>query len=137
MKLIEEYRHLEDGYNPFLIRTGWQVAQLNYVPGQGVDDIQKIDAHLETDEVFVLTNGRAVLIAAERNGDDIGYEMILMEPGVVYNIPKGMWHNIAMEKDAQIIIVEKDNTHLNDCEYHYLDDKQKEVLHQLIKDALK
>jgi hypothetical protein len=31
-KLIEEYRHSKEGYNPYLIGPKWQVAQLNYEP---------------------------------------------------------------------------------------------------------
>ena len=29
-QLIEEYTHTGIGYNPFLIRNNWQVAQLNH-----------------------------------------------------------------------------------------------------------
>jgi len=137
MKLIEKYQHEGEGYNPFLIRDGWQVAQLNYMPEQGVDDIQKIDVHPGTDEVFILIAGKAVLIAAEKDGDDISYEMIVMKPGIVYNIPRGVWHNIALHKDAQVIIVENKDTHLNDFELYFLNDLQKEELNRQIAIALK
>ena len=65
--LIEKYSYKGEGYDPFLIRNNWQVAKLNYMPGQGLTDIIKIDKHSETDEVFILLKGIAVLIAAERN----------------------------------------------------------------------
>ena len=132
MSLIEKYSHEGAGYNPFLIREGWQVAQLNYVAGQGFDDIQLIEVHNNTDEVFILFVGTAILIAAEKQDYNISYEMILMEPGVVYNIPKGVWHNISMSRDAQVMIIENDNTHLCDFEYHYLNDAQKADLYQQI-----
>jgi len=137
MKLIEKYHHEGEGYNPFLIREGWQVAQLNYMPGQGIDDIQKIDIHFETDEAFVLVAGKAVLIAAEKEGDNVSFEMISMKQGVVYNIPKDVWHNIAMLADAQVIIVEKDNTHLGDYDFYYLNEEQQEMLNRQIAFALK
>lgn len=136
MKLIEHYEHKEAGYNPFLIREGWQVAQLKYVEGQGMEDIQKIDLHSLTDEVFVLIEGTAVLIAAEKKESEITYEMISMIKGIVYNIPRGVWHNIAMSRDARIIIIEKDNTHLGDCDYYYLDKTQKEELYQQVAAVL-
>ena len=62
--MIERYYHEGDGYDPFLIREGWQVAQLNYQVMNGFDSIDKVEAHRETDEVFVLVKGRAILIAA-------------------------------------------------------------------------
>ena len=136
-RLIEEYTHTGIGYNPFLIRNNWQVAQLNYIQVQGINDIQKIDVHFETDEVFILIDGKAMLIAAEKEGDQVSFEIILMEQGVVYNIPKNVWHNIAMFEDARIIIVEKDNTHLGDYDYYYLQEEQKEKLNQQIASVLK
>ena len=132
-KLIKKYAHEGTGYNPFLIRDGWQVAQLNYMPEQGMDDIQKIDVHFETDEVFVLVAGKAVLIATEKEDDKVSFEMVSMKQGIVYNIPKGLWHNIAMLEDARVIIIEKNNTHLGDYEYYYLNAEQKEEMYEKIK----
>ncbi len=40
-KLIEEYRHSKEGYNPFLIGPKWQVAQLNYMPELAPGAIKK------------------------------------------------------------------------------------------------
>ena len=47
--MIETYFHSGEGYNPFLVREGWQVAQLNYLPGHGFDEIEQIEVHRETD----------------------------------------------------------------------------------------
>ena len=55
--MIETYFHSGEGYNPFLVREGWQVAQLNYLPGHGFDEIEQIEVHRETDEVFILFKG--------------------------------------------------------------------------------
>ena len=137
MKLIEKYQHEGEGYNPFLIREGWQVARLNHMSGQGVNDIQKVDVHWKTDEVFILIAGTAVLIAAEVQGENVIFEMISMQQGIVYNIPVGVWHNIAMLEDAQVIIVEKDETHLGNSDFYYLNEAQKESLNQQIISALK
>jgi len=131
--LIEEYKHDREGYNPFLIRNNWQVAQLNHISGQGIDDIVKIDMHLKTDEVFILLKGIAVLIVAEKDGDELVYQTIKMQEGITYNIPKMTWHNIAMDKNAQVIIVEDANTHNGDFEYYYMNEKQKEEMYHRIK----
>ncbi|MDR2469664.1 MAG: hypothetical protein LBD27_04195 [Tannerella sp.] len=137
MKLIEEYIHEGTGYNPFFIRDGWQVAKLNALPGHGFEEIHRIEVHNSTDEIFVLITGTAVLIAAEVRTDEIRFQTIRMKPGVVYNIPAGVWHNIAMEKDAELVIVEKDNTHLHDCQYRKLTYDQWEELNDWVEHALK
>ena len=135
--IIEEYIHTGIGYNPFLIRDNWQVAQLNHVAGQGFEDIEKIDVHLKTDEVFILLKGQAVLIVAEKNEDQVSFQMVNMKEGVTYNIPKMVWHNIAMSEDAQVIIIEDAHTHLGDFEYYYLNPEQKEKMYGKIKESSK
>lgn len=132
-KLIEKYYHSKVGYSPFLIGPKWQVAQLNYEPETNPDDITFVEVHRHTDETFLLMAGQAVLIAAELKEDKIEFELINMEPKVVYNLPKGCWHNIAMSKDAEVSITEDANTHLNDCEFHNLNGEEKKELKELIK----
>ena len=105
--MIETYEHKSEGYNPFLIREGWQVAQLNYEDTQGMEAITKIDMHMQTDEVFVLLKGTAVLIAASESGDLLNFECIHMQPRITYNIPVNTWHNIAMDMEAAVLIVEE------------------------------
>ncbi|HET7114948.1 MAG TPA: hypothetical protein VFI29_00555 [Hanamia sp.] len=132
MNLIETYRHEGSGYNPFLIREGWQVAQLNYMPEQDLLNISKMDRHLLTDEVFVLLKGTSILIAATENNNEFQFECIKMKAGITYNIPVRLWHNIAMDKGSEVIIFEKDKTHLGDFEYQQLNDTQKLELKNLI-----
>lgn len=134
--MIERYFHTEDGYNPFLIREGWQVAQLNYVAKHGLDDIDDVEMHALTDEVFILMRGRAALITASFEGDEPTFEVENMQVGVTYNIPAGVWHNIAMDKDAQIIIVERNNTHLEDVAHKTLTDEQLQRVYAQINAAL-
>ncbi|UII74752.1 hypothetical protein LV716_10795 [Flagellimonas sp. HMM57] len=132
--MIESYEIKKSGYHPFLIRDGWQVAQLNYMSEQHIDAIMRLDVHRETDEVFILMKGHAVLIAAIIEGDSVKYEMELMHLNKTYNIPKNMWHNIAMTEDCELIIVEKSNTHISDCEHFDLNKEQYKELHKGVKD---
>ena len=134
--MIERYFHTEDGYNPFLIREGWQVAQLNYVAKHGLDDIDDVEMHALTDEVFILMRGRAALITASFEGDEPTFEVENMRVGVTYNIPAGVWHNIAMDKNAQIIIIERNNTHLEDVAHKTITDEQLQRVYAQINAAL-
>lgn len=135
LDLIETYRHDGEGYNPYLIGPKWQVAQLNYMPSLAPEEIKKMDVHHETDETFLLIKGEAVLIAGEIKNEHMTFEVLKMKPGVLYNIPKGLWHNIAMKPGAEVSITEDANTHLGDYEFFYLNDDQIKELEQLIKES--
>ncbi|MCD8271084.1 MAG: hypothetical protein LUD46_23495 [Parabacteroides sp.] len=134
--MIETYYHAEEGCHPFLIREGWQVAQLNYVEKHGLDDIDQVEAHKDTDEVFILFKGNAVLVEAQMEAEGIRFDCLCMKPGVTYNVSAGAWHEIAMDRDAEIIIVERANTHKQDCSYIRLTDSQKQDLYSKIKEQL-
>lgn len=125
MKLIETYSHEGNGYNPFLISDGWQVAVLNYAPEETAEAIEKLDIHHCTDEAFMLVNGDVVLISASVTDSDIKYDMVKMKPGVVYNIPVNVWHKIAMKPGSSVYIVEKSDTHIGDFEFLELSAEQR------------
>jgi len=128
MKQIETYFHKGDGYNPFLIKENWQVAQLNFMPDNGFDAIDRVERHNKTDEVFILHKGTAILISLTVEGDRMQFELLNMKPGITYNVPAGTWHSIAMDNDAMVIIVENSNTHLHDVDYIRLTSSQKNEL---------
>lgn len=134
--MLETYYIKENGYHPFLISDGWQVAQLNFTEEQHIDNIYRIDAHHKTDEVFVLLKGKAVLISAKIKSGNLVFEVELMQPKNTYNIPKNLWHNIAMEKGSEVLIVEKSNTHLNDCSYLDLSKNKINELKKMVKEVL-
>jgi hypothetical protein len=77
--------------------------------------------------------GQAVLIAAVINEEGINFEVTNMRPKVLYNIPKGCWHNIAMSEDAEVLITEDANTHLGDYEFYYLNKEKQKEISELIK----
>lgn len=130
--LIERYEIEEEGYHPFLIREGWQIAQLNADEKQRVENIVHIDIHHHTDEVFILIKGNAVLIIATIVDNEPMFELELMKPGIIYNIPVKTWHNIAMQEGSEVIIVEKENTHLSDFEFFDLSKvKQNELIEKV------
>lgn len=135
--MIEMYQHKGIGYNPFFIKDDWQVAQLNYMQNQGISEIRKLDMHLRTDEIFILLKGSAVLIAASEENENLRIVCMKMLPEITYNIPSNTWHNIALDKDASVIIVEKSNTHLSDFIYRQLTENEIQILTNQIISALK
>ncbi len=136
MELIEKYNVKHAGYHPFLIRDGWQVAQLNYMADQEIRNIRKLDIHHLTDEVFVLLKGKVVLIGAVLENSVPKFEVELMKPNLTYNIPMGTWHNIAMTKGSEVLIIEKSNTHLGDFEFFPLTYKKMVELYNMVEMVL-
>jgi mannose-6-phosphate isomerase-like protein (cupin superfamily) len=133
--MIEQYFHEGDGYNPFLIRQGWQVAQLNYQTDLQAPALHRVECHRQTDEVFILFQGRSVLVVAEESPHGLRFECVRLQPGVTYNIPAGVWHAIAMEPRDMVIIVENANTHLNDVTYRDLKESEYRELQEAIAAA--
>ena len=140
MKIIDIYKHVNEGYNPYLIGPKWQVAQLNYSIEEALESKIRLDIHHLTDEAFLLIEGDAVLIAARIIQEEISYDIILMQPGIVHNIPKEVWHNIVLKHGAKVLIVEDANTHLplpdGDYEFYYFSDAQKAEFRRRVEEVL-
>lgn len=130
--MIESFAIKEKGYHPFLIREGWQLAQLNYTEAQHIDQITRLDVHLKTDEIFVPITGKAILIVASIQNDEPVFEIEFMELNKVYNIPKDVWHNIAMEPGSEVLIAEKSDTHVSDFEHLELSRNKQEELRNMV-----
>jgi hypothetical protein len=113
---LEIHEWIEDGYKPFVFSHDWMVSILNWEPIFALDKVGEIERHNKTDEVFVLTKGRAVIFTS----DGQGMQVEEMKIGAVYNVLKGVWHNLISTRDASWIIIENRDTHLNDCEFRQL-----------------
>lgn len=78
-----------------------------------------------------------VLIAATFNDGIPIFELELMKQNITYNIPKNMWHNIAMDEGSKVLLVEKSNTHLSDFDYFNLDEGQRLELKYKVEQLFK
>jgi ureidoglycolate hydrolase len=114
-----------DGYRPLVDFESWRVAFLRYADAVDRDQLRRVERHMETDEVFVLLNGRAVLIV-EAGGSlpgvkqAAGYNVINMLPETVYNVRKASWHHIVVSRNACVLIVENSDTDYGNSEYRDL-----------------
>ena len=98
-----------DGYKRAVEYGSWTVAFLRYCP-----EFEKntyMEAHLLTDEVFVLLKGRATLYIGT------GREPVEMEPGRLYNVQAGVFHSIEVSRDAEVLICENRNTCRDNTDY--------------------
>jgi len=86
------------------------MAQLNYNLEQDAVNIGEMEMHPDSDEAFLLLSGKAFLITGEEPFNET--DMVWLEADCTYNVPAGIWHNIAMQKGASVLIVENANVHL-------------------------
>lgn len=113
MKDIEISEYHGEGYNPTMHFESWRVAIANFGEHFDKDRYNYLERHLLTDEVFVLLSGEALLIT----GKDFSETPLL--PHKIYNVKKGVWHALLMERDAKVLIVENHNTSKENSEYYY------------------
>jgi mannose-6-phosphate isomerase-like protein (cupin superfamily) len=66
--------------------------------------------HDQTDEVFVLLEGRCILFLGA--GGDSVTELFAedMQPLKLYNVKRGTWHSHTLSDDAVVLIVENIDT---------------------------
>lgn len=112
----EVFHWSDQGYSPLVFSHDWQVALLNWEPIFDLDKMGEIERHNQSDEVFVLIKGKAVLFTLTLEGTFVSN----MTPGAVYNVTKGSWHNLISTRDATWVIVENRGTHLADTEIRRL-----------------
>ena len=120
---IEIIRNTEECYTPLVDFETWRVAGLNHCDIVDASNLTRVERHLKTDEVFILTAGRAWLVV-DRGADGDTFDVIRMEPNRVYNIKRGVYHHVVMDRNASIILVENSDTSIENSEYRDLKAQQ-------------
>jgi len=125
---LQIHEHNGEGYLPLVDFESWRVALLNWEAELDADKLTTVQRHEETDEVFVLLSGRCVLFVAScgENPEDIHGEFL--EPLKLYNVPKGCWHNHALDRDARVLIVENRETTAENSPHRGLSMEQQKKL---------
>jgi ureidoglycolate hydrolase len=131
--LLEIGESFEQKYTPVLDFDGWRVAMLRHSEATDRTAFQRIERHNETNEIFILTEGKAYLIIGEE--DDRRPEIFHVFPmrlNVAYNIKPHVWHHAILSEDAHIILFEKTNTDKSNSDYYFPDEKVKAGLRKKI-----
>ena len=110
---LEVFEWDGQGYKPLVFSQGWQVALLNWEPLFDRANLTEIERHNQSDEVFVLLQGRAVLFTRPEGGK---LRAVEMNPSEIYNVPRGVWHNLVATQGARFLIIENRDTHIHDTE---------------------
>lgn len=109
MQAIQIFDIKEDGFHPAVVFEGWKVAVFNSAPNWREENISFLQKHNFSDEVFILLKGECTLILSEEEVPQTMYG-VKMEPGKVYNVPKGKWHSHVLGEDTTVIVVENSDT---------------------------
>jgi hypothetical protein len=117
---VDTHTYVEEDFQPVVETTGWLVALMNWSPRFDLSAPRQVEAHTQTDEVFVLQRGKSVLFVSTEKGLDV----IDMVPGVVYNVTRGTFHNVIGSRDAQWLIVESTYDPAYPTQYRLLDEAQ-------------
>jgi ureidoglycolate hydrolase len=125
------------GYQPLIDFGAWRVAFLRWIDSILPDRIDYMERHAETDEVFVLLHGQAVLFLGGRGAQVVTIEAQLMEPCKLYNVKQNSWHSISMSRDTTILLVENRDTSEANSQYWQLTDSQRAMIREFSFDKLK
>lgn len=129
--LIEIKEYKEAGYKPVVDYGEWRVAVLNYCEELLPENIDKMQKHNQTDEVFVLLSGHCRLFLAEGEEEIKDIYAQEMEPYKMYNIKRSVWHTHSLSKDAMVLIIENRDTSLKNSPEKELTEKQKNKIVEL------
>jgi len=78
-----------------------------------------LERHNETDEVFVLMEGQCTLYIGDGKDATPGNISTLeMEKGRMYNIKKGVWHNLTGNEEMKLLIVENSTTSKQNSDFY-------------------
>lgn len=124
-ELISISEFTGNGYQPLVDYGSWRVAVLRYIDHLKPDRINMVECHLETDEVFILFEGRCILFLAEvEDGEVVQIHAVDMVPKKLYNVKKGVYHTHTLSEDAHVIIVENQDTGAANSEQIKLDQEK-------------
>jgi len=100
----------DSGYMPIIDFESWRVAVLKYCDDLNPEGLVNMQKHMLTDEVFVLINGTCNLYSAGTGYVPGVIEKVPMEKHKGYNVKQGVWHTHTLSEDAEVLIVENQNT---------------------------
>ena len=128
-ELLSVHEYTGRGYLPLIDFEEWRVAILRFDTGLLPENIRNMQQHNETDEVFVLLEGRCILFIGEGDAESIDtLHAVDMEPLKLYNVRQSTWHNHTLSEDASVLIIENRDTSLNNSPIISISSEQQKQL---------
>jgi ureidoglycolate hydrolase len=127
-KLLEIREFTGIGYQPVIDFLAWRVAILNYIDEIHPEQIEAMERHNETDEVFVLIKGQGILFLGEGDERVAKIHAQVLEPGKIYNVKQSVWHSVVLSRDGSVLIVENRDTSEVNSNYSSLNSDQRSLI---------
>lgn len=134
METVEIKSYSGQGYKALVSYGTWRAAVLRYFDEIKPEKINRMERHTLTDEVFILTEGKAALLIGGNQPELGKIESIEMKIGDFYNVKRNTWHAVLMDEKANIVIVENEDTGLENTEFYNLSNSHSQSLRQLVQD---
>jgi hypothetical protein len=125
MANVDIYENHDEGIKCVYQNGNWLISIKNWKPDNDIGGISRLEIHHESDEQFILSAGKAILISADSEGGKItDISLTEMEKGKVYNVPKEMWFYSITQKDTKMMYVQAANTSLDNSDFISLSEQQ-------------
>jgi hypothetical protein len=111
--------------------ANWKVGLLQYMPQFNYKDLNNIDAHMETDEIFILQSGKCSLLIFDEKQNADKVEFVQLKEIVPVCVNKGTWHTHILSKDAKVVVIENANTCEKNTNVYYFNNDEKKLLAKL------
>jgi ureidoglycolate hydrolase len=121
---IEKSEYSGEGLVRVYENETWMVGIKNWKPANDIANIDCLERHNETDELFVLLAGSCTLLFANKGEKGLEIEAEVMEPQKLYKIPRSLWHNTVTKKDTKLLLVEDSATSSKNSDVVMLDAAQ-------------
>ena len=94
------------GFDTVIKNESFKCAFITLSPAYAFGTVEEMKRHNETDEIFILLNGSAVMLIYE-GGIFTEYPLA---KSAAYNVHAGTWHYLAVSEDALVFVTENANT---------------------------
>ncbi len=115
--MITASTHSKSGFCPVVKNSQFLCAFITPSPIYSQGKITEMKRHNDTDEVFVLLSGKAVLLTRDDAKEKC--QVTKLSPGTAYTVKAGTWHYLALSDDGKVFVTENgcinpDNTDKTD-----------------------
>ncbi len=102
--MITVSTHSESGFCPVVRNSQFLCAFITPSPMYALGKVTEMKRHNDTDEVFVLLSGKAVLLTR----DDAKEKCLVtqLSSGTAYTVKAGTWHYLALSDDGKVFVTE-------------------------------
>src|SRR3954470_19207079 len=109
-ELVAIGEYFGNGFQPVLNFSGWRVAMKRFADSTHPANFHSVDRHNETNEVFILTEGKAEMLLMEGKQQPTTFHLFPMQLNVAYSVQQSAWHHVFMAEGSHIIVFERSDT---------------------------